>query len=146
MATVAFLPRFIPTAGSPTFDEVAAKVDRIVGQNPTADKFWAVQDQLTSEELAVLVDGAPSHNPIKTEYQRAKYTDGAAHALGSEDVVDPLEKAANDAVAAAQDIERIFLSLQSQISTVDAIHSSDFAKDLNALKKVCSKHIIHPNI
>ncbi|PYH92380.1 hypothetical protein BO71DRAFT_410983, partial [Aspergillus ellipticus CBS 707.79] len=135
-ATLTFpsLPRFTPKANSPTFDEVAAKVDRIVGDNPTPDKYWAVQDQLTTEELAVLVDGAPAHNPIKTETQRSTYTDGAARALGSADAEDLLEKAANDAVAAAQEIDRGFLNLQSEIARIDVIHHSGFGGELTELK------------
>ncbi|PWY69098.1 hypothetical protein BO70DRAFT_382636 [Aspergillus heteromorphus CBS 117.55] len=134
MAAVAIPPSLAPRT-SPTFDEVAAKVDRIVGDNPTPDKYWAVQDQLTNEELAVLVDGAPSHNPIKNEAQRTKYTEGAAHSLGSKEAEDILEQAAHDAVAAARDIDRGFLSLQAEIARVDAIHHSGFSDDLRKVKE-----------
>ncbi|KAE8353398.1 hypothetical protein BDV28DRAFT_148134 [Aspergillus coremiiformis] len=123
-------PPYLFSDSPPSYDEVAKKVDSLVGSNPTPDKYLDAATSLTDEERAVLQAGAEEHNPIKTEADKKKYTIGAAKALSTDEAKAKLKEEANTANKAARDIEDVFTSLQLKIAEIDHVNQSNFAPTL----------------
>ncbi|KAE8395961.1 hypothetical protein BDV23DRAFT_65420 [Aspergillus alliaceus] len=130
MMTVPPPPPYMLSGSPPSYDEVAKKVDSLVGSNPSPAKYLDAATSLTEEERAVLQAGAEEHNPIKTDEDKKKYTVGAAQSLSTDEAKAKLKEEANTANKAARDIEDVFTSLSLKIAEIDNVHQSNFAPTL----------------
>ncbi|OOF93053.1 hypothetical protein ASPCADRAFT_209687 [Aspergillus carbonarius ITEM 5010] len=135
MATIAPEPIDPPSldpkiSSSPTYDEVAAKVERLVGSDPTPRKYLDVVEHLTAEEVDILMTGVEKIEPISNEEEAKAYTTGAVRTLVSDECIEYLRLASNAAVDASNEIERVFVDLQLKIAQIDLIHHSGFQDEL----------------
>ncbi|RAK96625.1 uncharacterized protein BO80DRAFT_449085 [Aspergillus ibericus CBS 121593] len=119
-----------PKTSPPTYDEVAAKVDRLVGNDPTPRKYLDVVEHLTAEEIDILMTGVEKIEPIANDEEAKAYTTGAVRTLVSDECIDYLRLASNAAVDASNEIERVFVDLQLKIAQIDLIHHSGFQGEL----------------
>ncbi|OGM42558.1 hypothetical protein ABOM_007947 [Aspergillus bombycis] len=132
MATV--LPPYAAGDSPPSYDEVASKVDQLVGSSPTPQKYLDVAASLSEAERQVLKDGAEAHNPIQTEEDKKKLSLGAAKTMSTDETVAKLREDASAASAAVVAIDGSFTALQVQIASIDQLEETDFLTQLNEHK------------
>ncbi|KAI1639326.1 hypothetical protein F4809DRAFT_596640 [Biscogniauxia mediterranea] len=132
MATV--LPPYVAGDSPPSYEEVAGKVDRLVGGSTDPQKYLDVACSLSEMERKVLQDGAEEHNPIKTDEDKEKLTLGAVKTMSTEGAIGKLKDDAKTAGEAVKAIDASFAALQEQIAKVDQIESTSFLSELNKHK------------
>lgn len=132
------IPPAYSTDSPPSYDEVASKVDQLVGGSKSPQKYLDAAASLTDEERKVLQDGAEEHNPIKTDEDKRKLSLGAAKTMSTDETVEKLKEDANKASAAVVAIDGSFTALQVQIAAIDQLEQTDFLKQLNTHKEVFS--------
>ncbi|PYH71327.1 uncharacterized protein BO88DRAFT_451999 [Aspergillus vadensis CBS 113365] len=136
MATTTIVPPPTYVAGDspPSYEEVANKVNQLVGSDPTPQKYLDVATSLSEEERKVLSDGAEANNPIKTEDDKRKLSLGAAKTMSREDTVAKMQEDASAASAAVVAIDGSFTALQVKIAEIDQLEQTNFLVQLNANK------------
>lgn len=139
MATTTIVPPPTYVAGDspPSYEEVANKVNQLVGSDPTPQKYLDVATSLSEEERKVLSDGAEANNPIKTEDDKRKLSLGAAKTMSREDTVAKMQEDASAASAAVVAIDGSFTALQVKIAEIDQLEQTNFLVQLNENKSVC---------
>ncbi|GFN12000.1 uncharacterized protein AtWU_01797 [Aspergillus tubingensis] len=136
MATTTIVPPPTYVAGDspPSYEEVANKVNQLVGSDPTPQKYLDVATSLSEEERKVLSDGAEANNPIKTEDDKRKLSLGAAKTMSREDTVAKMQEDASAASAAVVAIDGSFTALQVKIAEIDQLEQTNFLVQLNENK------------
>ncbi|PLB44183.1 hypothetical protein P170DRAFT_450366 [Aspergillus steynii IBT 23096] len=124
-------PAYSTEDAPPSYDEVAGKVDKLVGGSTSPQKYLDVAASLTDEERKVLQDGAEEHNPIKTDEDKKKLSLGAAVTMSTDEVVGKLKEDASKASAAVVAIDGSFTALQVQIASIDQLEQTNFLTQLN---------------
>ncbi|PYI08837.1 hypothetical protein BO78DRAFT_395420 [Aspergillus sclerotiicarbonarius CBS 121057] len=132
---MAVLPSYNADVAPPSYDEVAQKLENLVGSDPTPDKVIEATAQLSEEEINVLVDGADSHFPLQTEKQKEDYVTGAGQNLSSADGKERLREAAIAVTKTTKDIGDTFYSLEYKLAQIDVTHKTSFQPDITLLKK-----------
>ena len=134
MATVP--PPYVAGDSPPSYEEVAGKVDRLVGGSTDPQKYLDVACSLSEVERKVLHDRAEEHNPIKTDEDKAKLTLGVVKTMSTDEAIGKLKDDAKTAGEAVKAINTSFETLQEQIAKVDQIESTSFLSELNKHKAV----------
>ena len=130
------LPSYNADVAPPSYDEVARKLDDLVGSDPTPDKVLDAAAKLSEEEINVLVDGVHSHWPLETEEQKVEFTIGSGQTLSSAEGKDRLKRTAMTVTQATKEIDDIFYNMEYQLAQIDAIHKSSFRPEVTKLKDV----------
>ncbi|KNG87642.1 hypothetical protein ANOM_003629 [Aspergillus nomiae NRRL 13137] len=128
-------PPYVAGDSPPSYDEVASKVNQLVGSSPTPQKYLDVAASLSDAERKVLKDGAEAHNPIQTEEDKEKLSLGAAKTMSTDETVAKLKEDAAAAGAAVVAIDGSFTALQVQIASIDQLEKTNFLTQLNEQKK-----------
>ncbi|PWY69096.1 hypothetical protein BO70DRAFT_382634 [Aspergillus heteromorphus CBS 117.55] len=129
------LPSYTADVAPPSYDEVAHKLENLVGGNPTPDKVLDAAEQLSEEEINVLVNGVDSHWPLETEKQKEEFTIGTGQTLSSAEGKDQLQATAITVTQATREIDRIFFALEVKLAQIDGIHKSNFHPEITRLKE-----------
>ena len=129
-------PPYVAGDSPPSYDEVASKVNQLVGSSPTPQKYLDVAASLSDAERKVLKDGAEAHNPIQTDEDKEKLSLGAAKTMSTDETVAKLKEDAAAAGAAVVAIDGSFTALQVQIASIDQLEKTNFLTQLNEQKKV----------
>lgn len=132
-------PSYVVAVGDapPSYEEVARRVDQLVGTSPTPQKYLDVAKSLSDAERQVLVDGAAAKNPVQSDEDKRKLAVGMAKTLSSDDATERLKQDATIASSAALAIKTAFDVLEQEIAVIDQIEKSTFFDELVALKNVC---------
>ncbi|KAE8405619.1 hypothetical protein BDV37DRAFT_281753 [Aspergillus pseudonomiae] len=128
-------PPYVAGDSPPSYDEVASKVNQLVGSSPTPQKYLDVAASLSDAERKVLKDGAEAHNPIQTDEDKEKLSLGAAKTMSTDETVAKLKEDAAAAGAAVVAIDGSFTALQVQIASIDQLEKTNFLTQLNEQKK-----------
>ncbi|GAB1197560.1 hypothetical protein APSETT444_006857 [Aspergillus pseudonomiae] len=128
-------PPYVAGDSPPSYDEVASKVNQLVGSSPTPQKYLDVAASLSDAERKVLKDGAEAHNPIQTDEDKEKLSLGAAKTMSMDETVAKLKEDAAAAGAAVVAIDGSFTALQVQIASIDQLEKTNFLTQLNEQKK-----------
>ncbi|PYH92382.1 hypothetical protein BO71DRAFT_442457 [Aspergillus ellipticus CBS 707.79] len=132
-------PSYSADVAPPSYDEVAQKLDDMVGSDPTPDKVFEAAGQLSEEEINVLVDGVDSHWPLETEAQKEEFTIGAGQTLSSDEGKVRLQSTAMTVTQATKEIDDVFFNLETKLAQIDAIHKSNFQPEISNLKETYQK-------
>ncbi|CAK46147.1 uncharacterized protein An12g03760 [Aspergillus niger] len=124
-------PTYVVGDSPPSYEEVANKVNQLVGSDATPQKYLDVATSLSEEERKVLSDGAEANNPIKTEDDKRKLSLGAAKTMSKEDTVAKLQEDASAAGKAVVAIDTSFTALQVKIAEIDQLEQTNFLVQLN---------------
>ncbi|KAI1493551.1 hypothetical protein F5X96DRAFT_620961 [Biscogniauxia mediterranea] len=131
----AVLPPYVAGDSPPSYEEVAGKVDRLVGGSTDPQKYLDVASSLSEMERKVLQDGAEENNPIKTDKDKEKLTLGAVKTMSTDEAIGKLKDDAKTAAEAVKAIDASFATLQQEIAKIDQIESTEFLNKLNEHKK-----------
>ncbi|OOF93051.1 hypothetical protein ASPCADRAFT_209684 [Aspergillus carbonarius ITEM 5010] len=125
------------TAGDspPSYDEIAKKLEDLIGDNPTPEKVIEASQQLSEEELDILVDGADDHWPLETEQQKRDFSIGCGQTYCSEGGKARLQEAGSEATQATKEIADIFHQLHLKVAQIDQIHHSGFQPEIIRLQQ-----------
>ncbi|EHA25167.1 hypothetical protein CBS63078_8655 [Aspergillus niger] len=124
-------PTYVAGDSPPSYEEVANKVNQLVGSDATPQKYLDVATSLSEEERKVLSDGAEPNNPIKTEDDKRKLSLGAAKTMSKEDTVAKMQEDASAAGKAVVAIDTSFTALQVKIAEIDQLEQTNFLVLLN---------------
>ncbi|PYI02847.1 hypothetical protein BO78DRAFT_324209 [Aspergillus sclerotiicarbonarius CBS 121057] len=128
-------PAYTAGASPPSYDDIAKKLEDLIGDNPTPEKVIEASQHLSDEELDVLVDGADDHWPLETEQQKRDFSIGCGQAYCSEGGKIRLQEAGNEATQATKEIEDIFHQLHLKVAQIDQIHHSGFQPEIIRLQQ-----------
>ncbi|KAE8353396.1 hypothetical protein BDV28DRAFT_133255 [Aspergillus coremiiformis] len=124
------LPAYTADASPPSYDEVAQKLQDLIGGNTDPAKVLDIANTLSTEEINTLADGLDTHYPLQDDKQKADFTVGVGQTLSSEEGQARLKLAGNAASEAVKKIDNIFIQLQLKLAQIDQIYESGFQKTL----------------
>ncbi|KAH8104172.1 hypothetical protein DFH11DRAFT_1651645 [Phellopilus nigrolimitatus] len=101
------------------YESVVARFEKRLGPNPKPQEVLNAADELSEDEIEILVANASKMADL-TPAQEDAFTTGVAKTITSQDAVPHLETAAADAAAACNAIETMFTNLKRTLASIDA--------------------------
>ncbi|KAI1639324.1 hypothetical protein F4809DRAFT_638798 [Biscogniauxia mediterranea] len=129
------LPEYTADSSPPSYEEVASKLESLLGNDPTTEKALSAARSLSNEEIIVLANGYEDHYPLQTEQQKADFVVGAGQHLSSEEGQDSAAQAGLAASQAAVDVDNQLLDIQSQLAVLDQSYHKGFADTVASIRK-----------
>ncbi|RAH48744.1 uncharacterized protein BO95DRAFT_490188 [Aspergillus brunneoviolaceus CBS 621.78] len=128
-------PTYTTGDSPPSYDEVAKKLEGLVGDDVTPDRVLDATDKLSDAEIDILINGADGHWPLETDQQKTDFAVGCGQCLSSPEGKTRFASAGDEATQATRDIENIFVSLHLRIAQIDRIHHSAFEPEIINLQQ-----------
>ncbi|KAF5863375.1 hypothetical protein ETB97_010256 [Aspergillus alliaceus] len=128
------LPAYTTDSSPPSYDEVAKKLQDLIGDNQSPEKVLDIANTLSDDEINTLANGLDTHYPLQNDQQKANFTVGVGQTLSSEEGLARLKIAGNAASQAVKEIDEIFTKLQLKLAHIDQIYESGFQKTLIGLR------------
>ncbi|PYH82393.1 hypothetical protein BO82DRAFT_353657 [Aspergillus uvarum CBS 121591] len=123
-------PTYTARDPPPSYEEVAAKLEDLVGDDVTPDRVLDATDKLSDAEIEILINGADDHWPLETDQQKADFAVGCGQCLSSPEGKTRFASAGAEATQATRDIENTFAGLHLRIAQIDRIHDSGFEPEI----------------
>ena len=134
--TMVYLPAYSADSSPPSYDEVAEKLEGLLGGNPTVDSALEAARSLSDDEINVLANGYEEHYPLQTDQQKADFTVGAGQHLSSEAGQAGMAQAGLAASQSAVDINDRLLDIQQKLAVIDQTYHEGFADTLVTIRSV----------
>ncbi|KAE8405621.1 hypothetical protein BDV37DRAFT_244890 [Aspergillus pseudonomiae] len=132
---MSFLPAYTADSSPPSYDEVAGKLEGLLGSNPTVKKALEAARTLSDVEINVLASGYEDHYPLQTEQQKADFTVGAGQHLSSNEGQDRMAQAGTAASQAAIDIDSHLINIQKKLAVIDQKYHEGFADTVAGIRQ-----------
>ncbi|OJJ96691.1 hypothetical protein ASPACDRAFT_46866 [Aspergillus aculeatus ATCC 16872] len=123
-------PTYTARDPPPSYEEVAAKLEDLVGDDATPDRVIVAMDKLSDAEIEILINGADDHWPLETDQQKTDFAVGCGQCLSSPEGKTRFASAGDEATQATRDIENTFAGLHIRIAQIDRIHHSRFEPEI----------------
>ncbi|OGM42560.1 hypothetical protein ABOM_007945 [Aspergillus bombycis] len=132
---MSFLPAYTADSSPPTYDEVAGKLEGLLGSNPTVEKALEAARTLSDVEINVLANGYEDHYPLQTDQQKADFTVGAGQHLSSDEGQNRMALAGTAASQTAIDIDNRLIDIQKKLAVIDQKYNEGFADAVTAIRQ-----------
>ncbi|GKZ31386.1 hypothetical protein AbraIFM66950_011932 [Aspergillus brasiliensis] len=129
------LPAYTADSSPPSYDEVAGKLDGLLGSNPTVEKALEAASFLSDEEINVLANGYEDHKPLQTDQQKADFAVGAGQHLSSEEGQNGMALAGTAASQASVNIDNRLIDIQQKLATIDQKYNEGFADTVAGIRQ-----------
>ncbi|GLA21004.1 hypothetical protein AnigIFM62618_009978 [Aspergillus niger] len=129
------LPAYTADSSPPSYDEVAGKLDGLLGTNPTVEKALEAARSLSDEEINVLANGYEDHKPLQTDQQKADFAVGAGQHLSSEEGQNGMAQAGTAASQASFDIDKRLIDIQQKLAVIDQRYNEGFADTIAGIRQ-----------
>lgn len=130
------LPAYTADSSPPSYDEVAGKLDGLLGTNPTVEKALEAARSLSDEEINVLANGYEDRKPLQTDQQKADFAVGAGQHLSSEEGQNGMAQAGTAASQASFDIDKRLIDIQQKLAVIDQRYNEGFADTIAGIRQV----------
>ncbi|PYH71325.1 uncharacterized protein BO88DRAFT_451997 [Aspergillus vadensis CBS 113365] len=128
-------PAYTADNSPPSYDEVAGKLERLVGSNPTVEKALEAANSLSEEEIFVLANGYEDHKPLQTDQQKADFTVGAGQHLSSEEGQNGMALSGSAASQASVNIDSRLIDIQQKLAVIDQKYNEGFADTVAGIRQ-----------
>ncbi|KAI5919827.1 hypothetical protein F4810DRAFT_685862 [Camillea tinctor] len=129
------LPEYTADGPPPSYEEVASKLESLLGSDPTAEKALSAARGLSNEEINVLANGYEDHYPLQTEKQKTDFIVGAGQHLSSKDGQYCAAKAGLAASQAAVDVDTQLINIQAKLAIIDKSYQQGFLDTVASIRK-----------
>ncbi|EHA25169.1 hypothetical protein ASPNIDRAFT_54032 [Aspergillus niger ATCC 1015] len=129
------LPAYTADSSPPSYEEVAGKLDGLLGTNPTVEKALEAARSLSDEEINVLANGYEDHKPLQTDQQKADFAVGAGQHLSSEEGQNGMAQAGTAASQASFDIDKRLIDIQQKLAVIDQRYNEGFADTIAGIRQ-----------
>ncbi|KAK2750164.1 hypothetical protein FQN57_004660 [Myotisia sp. PD_48] len=119
-------PPSYSTDAPPSYQEVVAKLDGLIGSNRTPIGVLEAAEGLSQTDIDILIQNHEDHFPIKDDEDKVKFTKGAAETSSSAEPQNCLNASASAAAATAVQISRSFNNVQYHLAQIDQRSGTSF--------------------